>query len=165
MSLGWPGNASGSPRMSWRKCLGVREVWASLLSSDCCLRDPVPDQADEEDEDEDVWRPSLRHSLSCDAVGRQRRESNRREEKEREKEVIQVQGDVIVKYEASSAMGLTLIVTFVIKRAEESRGEVSWRHRTDDKKHKDEGEGEEVVIWTNTFNRKLLKKLRNQRKK
>ncbi|KAI3364977.1 hypothetical protein L3Q82_001143 [Scortum barcoo] len=23
MSLGWPGNASGSPRKSWRKCLGV----------------------------------------------------------------------------------------------------------------------------------------------
>ncbi|KAI3360654.1 hypothetical protein L3Q82_002519 [Scortum barcoo] len=22
MSLGWPGNASGSPRKSWRKCLG-----------------------------------------------------------------------------------------------------------------------------------------------
>ncbi|KAI3370272.1 hypothetical protein L3Q82_025054 [Scortum barcoo] len=23
MSLGWPGNASGSPRKSWRKCLGL----------------------------------------------------------------------------------------------------------------------------------------------
>ncbi|KAI3370852.1 hypothetical protein L3Q82_007369 [Scortum barcoo] len=23
MSLGWPGNASGSPRKSWRKCLGT----------------------------------------------------------------------------------------------------------------------------------------------
>ena len=30
MSLDWPGNASGSPRMSWRKWPG--DVWASLLS-------------------------------------------------------------------------------------------------------------------------------------
>lgn len=38
---------------------------------------------------------------------------------------------MIVKYEASTAMGLTLIVTFVIKRAEESLGEVLWRYRYD----------------------------------
>ncbi|KAI3354307.1 hypothetical protein L3Q82_018493, partial [Scortum barcoo] len=25
MSLDWPGNASGSPRKSWRKCLGCQE--------------------------------------------------------------------------------------------------------------------------------------------
>lgn len=31
---------------------------------------------------------------------------------------------MIVKYEASSAVGVTLIVTFVIKRPEESPGEV-----------------------------------------
>lgn len=36
---------------------------------------------------------------------------------------------MIVKYEASAAMGLTLIVTFVIKRAEESLVEVLWRYR------------------------------------
>lgn len=34
----------------------------------------------------------------------------------------QAQGDVIVKYEANTAVGLALIVTFVIKRAEESVG-------------------------------------------
>ncbi|KAI3370426.1 hypothetical protein L3Q82_025186 [Scortum barcoo] len=26
MSLGWPGNASGSPRKNWRKCLGAALV-------------------------------------------------------------------------------------------------------------------------------------------
>ncbi|KAI3377001.1 hypothetical protein L3Q82_000226 [Scortum barcoo] len=31
MSLGWPGNASGSPWKSWKEVSGVREVWASLL--------------------------------------------------------------------------------------------------------------------------------------
>ena len=33
---------------------------------------------------------------------------------------------MIVKYEASTAMGITLIVTFVIRRAKESQGEVLW---------------------------------------
>lgn len=42
-----------------------------------------------------------------------------------------VRGDVMVKYKASAAVGLTLIVTFVIKRAEESQGEVSRRHSHD----------------------------------
>ncbi|MED6236792.1 hypothetical protein ATANTOWER_014298 [Ataeniobius toweri] len=32
MSLGWPGNALGSTRRSWRRCLGERDVWVSLLS-------------------------------------------------------------------------------------------------------------------------------------
>ncbi|KAI3365743.1 hypothetical protein L3Q82_000753 [Scortum barcoo] len=44
----------GTPRVppeELEEVSGVREVWASLLQTDCCLRDPVPDQADEEDED------------------------------------------------------------------------------------------------------------------
>ncbi|KAI3363449.1 hypothetical protein L3Q82_012064 [Scortum barcoo] len=31
MSLGWPGNASGSPLEELEEVSGVREVWASLL--------------------------------------------------------------------------------------------------------------------------------------
>ncbi|KAI3362911.1 hypothetical protein L3Q82_011507 [Scortum barcoo] len=33
----------GIPPEELEEVSGVREVWASLLSSDCCLRDPVPD--------------------------------------------------------------------------------------------------------------------------
>lgn len=36
---------------------------------------------------------------------------------------------MIAKLDASAAVRLTLIVTFVIKRAEVSPGEVSWRYR------------------------------------
>ncbi|KAI3369272.1 hypothetical protein L3Q82_007525 [Scortum barcoo] len=38
MSLGWPGNASGSPRKSWRKCLGLETVWKESLLSDSQIR-------------------------------------------------------------------------------------------------------------------------------
>ncbi len=40
MSPGWPGNASVSPRKSWRKCLGRGK--SGHLCLDSCPRDPVP---------------------------------------------------------------------------------------------------------------------------
>uniref|UniRef100_A0AAY5K625 B-cell receptor CD22 n=1 Tax=Esox lucius TaxID=8010 RepID=A0AAY5K625_ESOLU len=42
MSPGWPGNASVSPRKSWRKCLGRGKSGHPCL--DCCPRDPAPDK-------------------------------------------------------------------------------------------------------------------------
>ncbi len=42
MSPGWPGNASVSPRKSWRKCLGRGK--SGHLCLDCCPRDPAPDK-------------------------------------------------------------------------------------------------------------------------
>ncbi|KAI3354104.1 hypothetical protein L3Q82_018657 [Scortum barcoo] len=56
MSLGWPGNASESPREELEEVSGVREVWASLCS-DCCLCDPVPDKRRKMDEDR--WQITL----------------------------------------------------------------------------------------------------------
>ena len=43
MSLGWPGNASGSPRKSWRKWPGTGT--SGLLCSSCCPRDPTAGEA------------------------------------------------------------------------------------------------------------------------
>ncbi|MED6274929.1 Myosin-binding protein C, fast-type, partial [Characodon lateralis] len=43
MAVGWPGNTLGSPRKSWRRCLG-RETCGHLCWV-CCPRDPVPDKA------------------------------------------------------------------------------------------------------------------------
>ncbi|KAI3368037.1 hypothetical protein L3Q82_026860 [Scortum barcoo] len=47
VSLGWPGNASGSPR---KRAGG--SVWGEgslgISAQTCCLRDPVPDQAVED---------------------------------------------------------------------------------------------------------------------
>ncbi|KAK7929498.1 hypothetical protein WMY93_005893 [Mugilogobius chulae] len=45
MSLDWPGNASGFPQKSWRKCVGIEKSGPPY--SDCCLRDPTPDEAEE----------------------------------------------------------------------------------------------------------------------
>uniref|UniRef100_A0A672ZTB3 Cyclin-F n=1 Tax=Sphaeramia orbicularis TaxID=375764 RepID=A0A672ZTB3_9TELE len=42
MSLSWPGNASGSPRKSWRRCLGRGKSGHPCL--DCYPRDPAPDK-------------------------------------------------------------------------------------------------------------------------
>ncbi|CAM4549683.1 unnamed protein product [Leuciscus chuanchicus] len=42
MSPGWPGNASGSPRKSWRKCLGRGKSGHPCL--DCCPCNPAPDK-------------------------------------------------------------------------------------------------------------------------
>ncbi|KAK5613448.1 hypothetical protein CRENBAI_021637 [Crenichthys baileyi] len=42
MSLGWPGNALGSPLRSWRRCLG--RGTSGCLCLVCCPRDPVPDK-------------------------------------------------------------------------------------------------------------------------
>lgn len=41
-------------------------------------------------------------------------------------------GDVIAEYEAGPAPGFTLIVTFVVKRAQESLRELVWRRRSGD---------------------------------
>ncbi|KAI3353120.1 hypothetical protein L3Q82_019252 [Scortum barcoo] len=46
MSLDWPGNASGSPGRAGGSVWGEGGLGRHLCS-DCCLRDPVPDQADE----------------------------------------------------------------------------------------------------------------------
>ena len=46
MSLGWPGNASGSPGKSWTKWLGRGK--SELLYLGCCSRDPTPDKAEED---------------------------------------------------------------------------------------------------------------------
>ena len=42
MSLGWPGNASGSPGKSWTKWLGRGKSGLPCLG--CCPRDPTPDK-------------------------------------------------------------------------------------------------------------------------
>ena len=42
MSLGWLGNASGSPRKSWTKWLGKGKSGLPCLG--CCPRDPTPDK-------------------------------------------------------------------------------------------------------------------------
>ena len=42
MSLGWPGNALGSPRKSWMKWLGKGKSGLPCLG--CCPHDPTPDK-------------------------------------------------------------------------------------------------------------------------
>ena len=42
MSLSWPGNASGSPETSWRRCARIGKFGRPCF--DCCLRDPTPDE-------------------------------------------------------------------------------------------------------------------------
>lgn len=46
-SLGWPGNASGPPWKSWRKCLWRGKCGHPCL--DCCRRDPAPDKRNKMD--------------------------------------------------------------------------------------------------------------------
>ncbi len=53
MSPGWPGNASVSPRKSWRKCLGRGK--SGHLCLDCCPRDPAPDKRKKMDGWMDGW--------------------------------------------------------------------------------------------------------------
>ena len=53
MSPGWPGNASVSPRRSWRKCLGRGK--SGHLCLDCCPRDPAPDKRKKMDGWMDGW--------------------------------------------------------------------------------------------------------------
>ncbi|KAI3375623.1 hypothetical protein L3Q82_003938 [Scortum barcoo] len=46
MSLGWPGNASESPRKSWRKCLGLDQFESQECLGEDDLQDPAAHHAD-----------------------------------------------------------------------------------------------------------------------
>ena len=50
MSLGWPGNASGSPRKRWWKWPGRGKPGPPCLGR--CPRDPIPGQAADDDDDD-----------------------------------------------------------------------------------------------------------------
>ena len=57
LSLGWPVNASGSPRKSWWKWPGRGKSGPPCLG--CCLRDPTPGQVVDNDVDGKPWAVSM----------------------------------------------------------------------------------------------------------